>query len=65
MDDKQYKARITNKVTGAEVQIKALKVNDNVVCLDFTRKKGELIDFLNQFKKISAQLSKNAKTAVY
>lgn len=51
-DETTYKATITSPQQNVELVAKVLKVKDGQFCLDFTRKKGELLDFMNLFKEI-------------
>ena len=47
-----YKAKLTNPINGLQVKVEVLKMENDKFCVDFTKKRGQYIDFMNEFKKI-------------
>ena len=56
--DKQYKAQIVNGKNNVVIGVKVLKIEEEErkFCVDFTRKQGDLIEFLDIFKEIKLHL---------
>lgn len=50
VSEEAYKAKITDNTNDCEVKVQLLKVEDDEFCVDFTKKRGQFIDFLNLFK---------------
>lgn len=59
VDGESYKAAIEYAKNNVKIGVKIFRVGEqDLFCVDFTRKDGDLIDFLSSFKEIEDHINK-------